>query len=83
MLIHSKKSCNFGIHQANERCPIHVVFFRPHGIQEWSHFKTLDMIPRPNATTSRLKKVYQRALGAKPMDVLDDEGQPYWEIPLK
>lgn len=66
-----------------EDCPIDVVFFRPHGIHEWTHFKTLDMIPRPNATTSRLKKVYRRALGAKPMDVLDDEGQPYWEIPFR
>ena len=63
-------------------CPIDVVFFRPHEVMEWEHFKTLDMIPRPNATTSRLKKVYRRALVQKPMDVLEDEGQLYWEIPL-
>ena len=65
-----------------EGCPIEVAFFRPHGIQEWSHFKTLDMVDCPNATTSRLKNAYRRALGAKPMNVFDDEGQPYWEIPI-
>ena len=62
-------------------CPIDVVFFRPHGVLEWSHFKALDMIPCPNATTSRLKKVYERVFRAKAMDVMDDEGQLYWEIP--
>ena len=64
-----------------EECPIDVMFYRPHGIQEWSHFQSLDMIEYPNATTERLKRAYQYKWKSKPMDVLDQTNQPYWQIP--
>ena len=62
-------------------CPIKKVFYRPHAIHEWKHFETLDMIPKPKATTDRLTKAYERKFNAKQMEVLDQEGKPYWEIP--
>jgi len=64
-------------------CPIEKVFYRPHGVEEWQHFKCLDMVDYPNATTERLKRVYKRMFNSKPMKVLDQTGQPYWEINLK
>ena len=64
-------------------CPIEKVFYRPHGVSEWNHFKCLDMIDFPNATTERLKRVYHRVFNSEPMDLLDQEGKPYWEVPFQ
>jgi hypothetical protein len=63
-------------------CPTEKVFYRPHAIHEWQHFRTLDMVDYPNVTTNKLKRCYERFFRAKPMDVLDDKGEPYWEIPF-
>ena len=65
------------------KCPIEKVFYRPHGVSEWNHFKCLDMIDFPNATTERLTKVYHRVFNSEPMDLLDQEGKPYWEVPFQ
>jgi len=63
------------------KCPIEKVFYRPHGVQEWLHFKCLDIVDYPNATTERLTRAYKRFFRSKPMNVLDQVGKPYWEIP--
>ena len=72
------------IHQileADAELPDRKVFYRPHGVQEWLHFKCLDMVDYPNATTERLTRAYKRFFRSKPMDVLDQVGKPYWEMP--
>ena len=63
-------------------CPTEKVFYRPHSIEQWNHFKCLDMVEYPNATTERLKRCYKKMWNAKPMELLDDLGNPYWEIPF-
>lgn len=63
------------------QCPVDHVFFRPYSIEDQSHLDDLPMI-RKFPSTERLKKAYQRVWNAREIDILDVEGQKYWEIPF-
>ena len=64
-----------------DQCPIDHVFFRPYSIEDQGHLDDLPMI-RKFPSTFRLKKAYQRVWNAREIDILDVEGQKYWEIPF-
>ena len=63
-------------------CPVDRVFFRPYSIEDQSHLNDLPMI-RKFPSTERLKKAYKRAWRAYEIDILDAEGQKYWETPVR
>ena len=86
---HKKKSCPF---KEVKRFLSHLsempsktiqrLYFRPHEINTFPHFKKLPMLERPNATTQRLKNAYKKKFNAREMEFNDDNGNPYLEIPF-
>ena len=64
-----------------DECPVKNVFFRPYSIKNQKHLDDLAMI-RKFPSTKRLKGAYQRLWNAREIDILDVEGQKYWEIPF-
>jgi hypothetical protein len=56
------------------------VFMKPRAIHDYPHFNTLPMIQRPQATTKRLIKAYERKLNAFKTSKSDDDGFHYYEI---
>jgi hypothetical protein len=64
-----------------DESPVHHVFYRAYSIENESHLDDLPMI-RKFPSTERLKKAYQRVWNAREIDILDVEGQKYWEIPF-
>jgi hypothetical protein len=64
-----------------DESPVDHVFFRPYSVENQKHLDDLAMI-RKFPSTKRLKRAYQRLWNAREIDILDVEGQKYWEIPL-
>ena len=63
-------------------CPIEDIILRATGIEEhsWKHLKELNYIPSEKATSTRLRKVYDRILGCVEYKHMDQDGEPYRKV---